>query len=303
MTDPTTVALAGGTGVLGRLIADELLALPDVRLRLLVRPGSRSKSAALEVRGAEVIEGDLSGSDDALAMLCDGAGVVISAVAGGPAELVEGQGRLLQAARHAGVRRLLPSDFSINLFGLPEGANLNSDWRRAFARDAEHDRGDVDVVHVLNGCFLDRQVLFGFLGLIDLRRGQAHLWGEGHQPMDFTTYADTAWFTARAALDPEPVPSHFAVAGDVLDFHGLVGAYQDGSGKHLSIKQHGSLQDLDARIDHLLAADPDNLFAYLPLMYVRAMLNGDGKLRALTNDRYPDRHPTTVEQYVAEQNL
>lgn len=303
-----TVALVGGTGNLGGLIADALLEVPDVRVRLLVRAGSAEKASALVERGAQVVTGDLSGGDpgdpagaggEALAELCDGAAAVVPAVQGGPGEIVEGQRRLLAAARAAGVGRFLPSDSSVDLFGLDEGENINSDWRRAFARAAEDERGDVDVVHVLNGCFLDRQVLFGFLGAVDLQRGVVDLWGDGDQPMDFTTCADTARCTAAAATDEAAVPTRFGVAGDVLDVHGLITAYEEGSGRTLSTERHGSLDDLDALIAQRRAADPSNVFGHLPLVHWRGMLTGKGKIDPLVDDRYPGIEPTTVAQHVA----
>jgi len=39
------ISLVGGTGHLGTLIANAVLDKPDVQLRLLVRPGSRDKTA------------------------------------------------------------------------------------------------------------------------------------------------------------------------------------------------------------------------------------------------------------------
>ena len=88
-----------------------------------------------------------------------------------------------------------------------------------------------------------------------------------------------------------------------LDFEGLVRAYEPGSGKKLRVERLGSLEDLDAHIDQLKKAGPDNFLAYLPLMYYRSILNGEGKLDELMNDRYPSIRPTTVREYVAREGL
>ncbi len=45
-------------------------------------------------------------------------------------------------------------------------------------------------------------------------------------------------------------------------------------------------------------AGPDNLYAWLPLMYWRGMLNGKGRLGPLLNAQYPAIHPTGVREYV-----
>ena len=57
--------------------------------------------------------------------------------------IVDAQLRWLRAARAAGVRRFLPSDYSLDFFRLADGENVNSDARRAFAAAAEAERGDV----------------------------------------------------------------------------------------------------------------------------------------------------------------
>jgi hypothetical protein len=145
------------------------------------------------------------------------------------------------------------------------------------------------------------QVIEGALG--HLEKQTAYVWGDGKHPMDWTTYADTARYTAEVAVDPRHVPRVFSVAGDVLDFEGLVRAYESGSGKKLRVERLGSLEDLDARIEQLQRAGPANFRSYLPLMYYRSVLNGEGKLDELMNDRYPSIRPTTVREYVAKEGV
>lgn len=297
------VALLGGTGRLGQLIGSALLDKPGVELRLLVRPGSRGKAAGLEKRGAKVIEGVIGDDGGTLAALCTGASTVVSALQGGPEVIIEGQTHALRAARNAGASRFIPSDYSLDLFKVKPGHIPTSDMRRRFADIASSERGDVEVVHVLNGGFLDRDVLFGFIRVIDVEKQTAYVWGDGKQPMDWTTYADTARYTAEVAADEQPVPSKFSIAGDVIDFHGIVRAYESGAGKKLRVERLGSLEDLDARIEQLRKAEPSNMRAWLPLMYYRSVLNGEGKLDHLMNDRYPAIRPTTVREYVSREGL
>jgi len=297
-----TVALVGGTGHLGTLIANNLLDQPETELRLLVRAESRGKVAALEKRGARIVEGSLS-TQDALKTLCEGVSTVVSAVQGGPDVIVEGQSQLLRAARDGGARRFVPSDYSLDMFKVTPGRIPTSDMRRRFASIADAERGQVEVVHVLNGGFLDRGVLFGFMRMIDIATQTAYVWGEGTQAMDWTTYADTARYTAEVAVDERPVPPVFSIAGDVIDFVGLVHAYELGSGKKLKVERRGSLADLDALIDQRKKAEPANIYAWLPLTYSQAMLNGEAKLERLMNDRYPSIKPTTVREYVALEHL
>lgn len=289
-TTDRTVLLVGATGQLGGLIANALLR-HGARLNLLVRPGSEHKLPASLREQATLF--------NELAPAVRGASSVVSAVQGGPETIIDTQLELLRAARDAGVRRFIPSDFSYNLFGLDEGDNIHSDWRRTFARRADAEKGGVEVVHVMNGAFLDIGVLYGFLGAFDLQRGEAYLWGDGRAPMQFTTYADTAAYTAQAALAEEPLPGHFFVAGETLDFHGLVAATEAGLGRPIVVRQMGSLTDLDAEILARRRAEPANPLAWLPLMYWRGMLSGKGALGPLQNARFPGIVPTSVREYVS----
>jgi len=296
------VLLVGATGNLGGLIAQAILDKPFVKLRCLIRPGSETKVAGLVAKGAEIVLGDVSaGSEEVLRAACQGVDTVVSAVQGGPDVIIEGQSRLLRAAEAEGVRRFLPSDFSFDFLSLDPGANLNSDWRRAFAEIA--DASPLEVVHVLCSCFLDKRVLFGFLGALVPQAGEAYLWGDGDIPMDFTTYDDTARITAEIAVDPSPVPRRFGISGDKLDFAGLVAAYEEASGKKIKVVKKGSLADMDIEIDRLVKADPMNFNAFLPLMYWRAMLNGRATVKEIENGRYPHLALTTVREYVAREGL
>jgi hypothetical protein len=228
---------------------------------------------------------------------------VISAVQGGPDVIIDNQTRLLRAARGAGVNRFIPSDYSQHLFKVTPSDIPFFEWRRQFALVADAERGNVEVVHVLNGGFLARRVLFGFIRIIDIEKQTAYVWGDGKQRMDWTTYEDAARYTAQVAVDRRPVPQVFSVAGDVLDFEGLVRAYELGSGKKLRVERLGSLEDLDRQIDQLQETDPANFRSYLPLMYYHSLLIGEGKLDELMNERYPSIRPTTVREYVAKEGL
>lgn len=125
------------------------------------------------------------------------------------------------------------------------------------------------------------------------------LWGDGREPMDFSTYRDTARFTALAATFSD-VPHRLCVGGARPDFWQLKDSVERAAGIRLHVDQRGSLADLDDEIAQRMGAEPDNLYSYLPLMYWRAMLDGTGRLRDPVNARYPDVRTTTVGDYVAQ---
>lgn len=289
------VVVAGAAGKLGRLVVDSLLAHPGVRVRALVRdPGKAALPAAdrLEVTAFDAVAATEGQRADAVR----GAFAVVSTLQGGPDVIVDAQLALLRAAKAAGARRFIPSDYSYNVFALPEGININSDWRRTLGDKARTEvTGAFEVVHVLQGIFTDKHVL-GFLGLLDGEAGVIRYWGDGATPIDWTTWEDTARFTAAAALDDRPVPAHLFVAGDRMDVRAFAKAYEAAHGRRLTLERLGGLDELTAETHRRLAADPQNMYAWLPLMYARGVFGGQALLGPTLNARYPEIHAETVAQ-------
>lgn len=67
-----------------------------------------------------------------IAKACEGADVVVSAVAGLRPVMIDFQMRLVDAAVAAGVPRFIPSDFSIDFCKIPSGDNRNLGIRKEF---------------------------------------------------------------------------------------------------------------------------------------------------------------------------
>lgn len=293
------VAVAGATGKLGRLVIDALLTHPGVRVRALVRDPNKAEALSLRRDGVELFPYDASTSDETLHDgAVRGAFAIVSALQGGPDIIVDGQLALLRAARRANARRFIPSDFSYNIFSLPAGTNLNSDWRRDFAEQAREARGEVEVVHVMQGIFADPYVL-GFLGLFDAERGLVRYWGDGRTPIDWTTWEDTARFTAAAALDDRAVPERLFVAGDRMDVLAFAHLWGATHGRPVTLERLGSLPELEAEVTRRLASEPGNMYAWLPLMYARGVFGGHALLGELHNGRYPEIAPESVAAVMA----
>ena len=128
-----TILLAGATGMLGGRIAAHLLSQPDARVRLLVRSKNNEKLKPLLDRGAELIEGDLADAAS-LDRATQGVDVIVSAVQGGPDVITDGQVALATAGKRNGVRRMVPSDFALDLFKATPGEHPAFDARRARRR-------------------------------------------------------------------------------------------------------------------------------------------------------------------------
>ena len=275
----TTILLAGSTGMFGSRIAHHLLALREVRVRLLVRKLVDKKDALerLARTGAELIEGDLA-DRASLDRATRGVDVIVSAVQGGPDVIVDGQVALARAGKANGVRRMLPSDYGLDLFKATPGEHARFDMRaQADARIAEI---GLEQVNVLQGAFMD-MFLPGH-GAIDLEAGTISFFGDGRTKIEVTSVEDTARIVARVALDRSASPGKFALAGDRISFRDAGEIVARKTGRAVTPVSMGSEADLRAQ---MAKADPKNKVMLAYLLY---MTTGQTALSDLQNGRYLD---------------
>ena len=279
-----TVLLAGATGMLGRHIARRLLDRPEARLRLLVRDsrvvadGRHAVTLGpLLARGAELVGGDLA-DWTSLDRATEGVDVIVSAVQGGADVIVEGQEALAEAGRRNGVRRILPSDFGLDLFKATPGEHAMFDLRRQ--ADARIAATGIEHVHVLQGAFMD--MFLPGKGAIDLDAGTVTFWGDGNQLIDTTSVEDTARMVARVALDRAVTSGKLAFAGDRVSFRSAAAIIAEQTGRTLRPISLGSEAELRAA---LASAEPPRKVL---LAYALYMSNGQTALTGLQNNRYPD---------------
>lgn len=296
------VLVVGATGMLGGKITRALLAKGGAAsLRVMVRPGSaddartKAKLDGLARLGAEVVPGDLA-DHASLGDATRGMEVVVSALQGGPEVIVQGQAALLDAAKLNGVRRMIPSDFAVDLFEVEDGwhplLNMRKEADRAVAASGlEH-------VHVLNGVFMEYLFEPQF-GVFDVAAGTASYWGDGTTKLDMTTTDDTARYTAEAALDRDLPSGKFAVVGDRMTVLEAGRVYEEVRGKHLAPRSQGSLAELERHILDTKAGNPDPM-AIVPAAYQLAMFSGRATLKDVQNSRYPSIAPTRLRDYLAK---
>ena len=293
---PQTVLVAGATGMLGSRIAHHALAEPDAKVRLLVRPGTmdnpvkRALLSPLLAAGAEIIQGDLA-NRASLDKATMGVDVIVSAVQGGQDVILDGQLALLDAAKKNGVRRILPSDYALDLFETPEGEHPPYDMRRA--ADKVIAASGLEHVHILNGVFMD--VFLSPRSMFDQETSTARFWGGGHERFGATSVEDTARFVARAALDRGLPSGKFAVAGQVLSFEDVTSAFEQVTGRTYSRERLGSVAELRAFIVSKRSGDP---MAVMSATYMLYMVTDVAALRDMQNERYPDIQPQSFVEFL-----
>jgi uncharacterized protein YbjT (DUF2867 family) len=207
------IFLAGGTGELGRRIAERLRSR-DERLRALVRP--QTDPSALEALGAEVVRGDFR-DPDSLRRGVAGARMVITtvnsisrAVAGEKTATIadvdlRGNASLVDAADEAGVERFVFLSFVLTprVAGVPfaeakratEERLTRSRMREVFVRP-----------EMFQEVWLSSAVGFDWAG------GKVQIFGKGETPHAYTAIDDAAEATVRLALADDP-PREVAFGG------------------------------------------------------------------------------------------
>ena len=292
----TSVLIACGTGMLGGSIASHLLDQPDVDVRLLVRdssprdPGKEGSLQHLVSRGASIVPGDVSDSAS-LDQATQGVDVVISALQGRSEIIVDGQVALAEAAVRNGVRRFFPSDFAIDLFAAPDGAPQFDLRKQA---DAVIDALPFQVVHVLNGAFMDMMLDPETAGIVNLQNNTARLWGTGDEAFNLTTVDDTAHFTARLATDPEDISGVRTVSGAETTFNAIITETERLADTTLAVQILGDADDL-----RRITAEADNPWSVIRQWYFLSMITVPPFART-DNHRYPELKLTTLDQYLTD---
>lgn len=250
MATKPTVLVIGSTGMLGSKIVSALLEKGTTEVKAMVHSlndsdeENRKQIEQMKAQGATVVEGDLMKPETLLA-ISQGVDVVVSAV-GNNSVTVPGQKNLIDAAKQQGVKRFIPSDYSVDYRKLDYGDNDNLDKRKEVFEYLQ--QSGLEYTLILNGAFMDN-VGTPYMPQFDFDNGNFQYWGDGETPLDFTTTDDTAKYVAEAVTDPSLANTALEVAGEVLTMKQLLAAYEEATGKKLQEKRLGSVEELKAWIE------------------------------------------------------
>lgn len=300
MASKPTVLVVGSTGMLGIKIISALLDKGTTEVKAMVRPGSDSKEEnrrkieQMKAQGATIVEGDLM-KPETLLSICEGVDVVVSAV-GNNQETVPGQKNLIDAAKQQGVKRFIPSDYSVDYRKVDYGDNDNLDMRKEVLSYLQ--QSSLEYTLILNGAFMDN-IGTPYAAQFDLDNGVFEYWGDGETPLDFTTTDDTAKYVAEAVSDLDLANTALEVAGEALSNKQLLAAYEEATGKKLQEKRLGSIEELKAWIEQKKPS-ANSPVEYLPQQYEYVMVSGKAKLDNIQNSRYPNIKPLTVRQHLLQ---
>ncbi|MCZ2223845.1 MAG: NmrA family NAD(P)-binding protein [Chitinophagales bacterium] len=292
-----TIIIAGGTGNLGGRIIKELLK-KEVEVRVLVRSSSsKEKIAELEQLGAKIFTVDMN-SEKEIAEVCNGATCVVSALAGLEDVIIEAQKVLLNGAILAGVKRFIPSDYSLDFTKFKDGENRNLDLRRAFHKYL--DGTSIAATSIFNFTFMD--MLTNEIPMIIFKKKLVLYWGNADHKISFTTIDDTAIYTANVAVD-ESSPRYLRITGDQISAREIKDVLTQLSGEKFRLIKTGGLGLLSVliKITRLFSPSKTELYpAWQGMQYMRNMMDERADLKTTDDDRYSDMKWTKVSDLLSK---
>ena len=288
-----TVAIAGGTSGIGSNVVREILATNKHRVVVL----SRSERPTLEGKGVSVRVVDYS-SVQSLEAALQGVHTVISCIWSFGPDFGISQLALLKAAKHAGVKRFVPSDWATDQYdSISVYAAKATVWNAVKMSGLEYTR-------FINGIWMnlwglgtphnEAEALSGYVGppfLIDMKKRTALIPGDGSQKVVFTNMRDIGKFVA-ASLDLQHWDPDNRIVGDEKSYAEVVDLAESITAASFEKTYYPISQ-----IKTVLAGnpDPEQLFFH---QFMQLIVDGGLEFKANINSKFPDIKPISVEEYL-----
>lgn len=202
---------------------------------------------------------------------------------------------LLDSVIASGVRRFIPSDYSLDFTKFKSGENRNLDWRRNFHEYLEN--VNLEATTIFNGAFTD--LLTNEMPLILLKQKMVLYWGSSNHKLCFTTINDTAKYTANVALEIS-TPRFLRIAGDLISPRELKEAIEEVSGNKYRLFRAGSLSLLSffITIARFFSKGEKEIYpAWQGMQYMRNMIDSRATLGKIDNDRFSNINWTKAKTF------
>ena len=152
--------------------------------------------------------------------------------------------------------------------------------------------GGRDVIHVLNGAFMDMMLDPHTAGVVDLEAGMGNHYGDGSDEFDITLIDDIAAFTARIAIDESAAAGIYPISGARTSFNEIIAEVERVSGKTLARHYRGSIEDLQTAV-----TTASNPWSVVGQWYNYSMLTTP-PFANTENERYADVRVTSLRDYL-----
>ncbi|CAO3573850.1 unnamed protein product [Mortierella alpina] len=244
MTSSTTIAVAGATGTLGAPVTNALLAA-GYKVKVLTRStAANDVLAAYQTKGAHIVFDAYTGKN--LQNALQGVDILLSTVGTGP-DFYNGQVELIDAAKAAGVKRFVASEFGLD--GIKQ-AKLND--LHPFLTDKAKlrdyiEKSGLEYTYIFNGLFAEYLPGFGF----DFKNKTATIHAPATTRFSITSLADIARFVALALSSSHSRNASLRVVSHTATFQEYVQLFEKATSSKWQI-----VEDLDARERIAKSADP-----------------------------------------------
>ncbi|KAG9119105.1 hypothetical protein FRC07_006044 [Ceratobasidium sp. 392] len=282
MSEIRVIAIAGATGYVGRPIVEEILKSEAFELRILTRKSGVTGSLvqSFKERGA-AIHGVSYDDEAELVSVLQGVDIILSTLGGGG--ITGAQPNLLRAAKTAGAKLFIPSEF-----GDPFEGEEESDIFRAKRELHQLAKSiDMPITVVLTGLFPD-YCLVPVMGW-DFEAKKIDIWGTGEENATWTTMPDIARYVAYV-LSHVPIQGLqdqvLRIQGDLKSFNEVAQLWEEKNKTKLQITHH-PVQELHDR----LAVDPGDV---LGAVLRESALGRSRVAEPLSNELFPGWNPQPV---------
>ncbi|RKP10200.1 hypothetical protein THASP1DRAFT_22040 [Thamnocephalis sphaerospora] len=221
------IIVAGGTGNVGSNIVRALLADKDYEVTILRRVGSQSKRLdELRALGAKVTSAVDYNRHAELVQAMQNTDILISAI--DFFAIPEYQPKLFRAAKEAGVRRVVPSDYSQGTAAMQKTMYKDPDVVMRSISDV-----GLEYTRYFCGWFYDF-LLTKEVG-IDLEHHKALVYGSGEMDVSVIQQYDLGCYIAASLKDPRSTNAVFHFQGDAVTYRQLVALVEKYSGTPMAI--------------------------------------------------------------------
>jgi uncharacterized protein YbjT (DUF2867 family) len=306
----TVVAVAGGSGKLGRAIVDGIVAAGKFEVVILARQADDAKSKEV---GARIIAVDYT-DPKAIASVLDTnkIEVVISALSSQSPP--EAELNLIKAASEASVtKRYIPSLWGVHYdeaaasFFPPAAAKLS--YVEALKKTS------LEWTYVSNGYFLDyygapkvKTYMPPLSCVVDVANDFAGIPGSGDVPITFTHTFDVGKFTAALLTKTKWEDEESIIIGDKVTFNEFVRLAEEIKKTKFTVK-YDSIEKLKTGQITELPSHPAN-YPYFPKEMLQGIFSAIGilldqgyfnlKTDHTLNSEFPDIKPMTVREIITE---
>ncbi|KAG9096511.1 hypothetical protein FRC06_008589 [Ceratobasidium sp. 370] len=282
MSETRVIAIAGATGYVGRPIVEEILKSKAFELRILTRKSGVNGPLVQSFKERGAILHGVSYDDEAeLVSMLQGVDIVLSTLSGGG--ITDAQPNLLRAAKTAGAKLFVPSEFGDPFEGEEQSGIFRA--KRELHKLAK-DIG-MPITVLLTGLFPD-YCLVPVMGW-NFEAKKVDIWGTGDEKITWTTMPDIARYIAHI-LSRVPIQGLqdqvLRIQGDLKSSNEVAQLWEE---KHKTKLQiiYRPVQELHDR----LAADPGDVLGTV----LRESALGRSRVpEPLSNDLFPGWDPKPV---------